>query len=93
MVAVEGLPLPVQLEQWLLQALQKAFLPDIGAGIVDKHARLHIAGSVDMAINAASGHAAAGKLTVILEVNAVQLCDLFAAEKVAHSAVSISSVN
>ena len=93
MVAVEGLTLAVELEQRLLQAFQEALFPDIRAGVMDEHAGLHITRGVDMAIDPAAGHAAAGKLAVVLEVDAIQLCDLFAAEKVAHSAVSISSVN
>lgn len=93
MVAVEGLTLAVELEQRLLQAFQEAFFPDICAGVMDEHAGLHITCGVDMAIDPAAGHAAAGKLAVVLEVDAIQPCDLFVAEKAAHSAVSISSVN
>ena len=47
-VVVEGLALVVLLEQRLLQALQKALFPDIGAGIMDKDAGLHITGRIDM---------------------------------------------
>ena len=73
MVAVKGLPLPIQPEQRLLQALQKALFPDIRAGIVDKHAGLHVARGIDVAVDAAAGYAAAGKLAVVLEVDAVEL--------------------
>lgn len=72
MVAVEGLPLAVELEQRLLQARQEAFIPDISAGVMDEHAGLHIADSIDVAVDSAAGHAASCKLTVVLEANAVQ---------------------
>ena len=72
-VAVKGLPLPVQPEQRLLQALQEALVADIRAGIVDKNAGLHVARGIDVAIDAAAGYAAAGKLAVVLEVDAVEL--------------------
>ena len=57
----------------LLQALQKALFPDICAGIVNKHAGLHVARRIDVAVDAAAGYAAAGKLAVVLEVDAVEL--------------------
>ena len=73
MVAVEGLTLAVELEQRLLQAFQEALFPDIRAGVMDEHTGLHITRGVDMAIDPAAGHAAAGKLAVVLEVDAIQL--------------------
>ena len=92
-VFVERLPLAIELEQRLLQALQKTLISDVGARVVDKDARLDIACGVDVAVDSAARNAAAGKLAVVLEVDAIQPCDLFVAEKAAHSAVSISSVN
>ena len=72
-VAVEGLSLAVELEQRLLQALQEALFPNIGAGVMDEHAGLHIACGVDVAVDAPARHAAAGELAVVLKVDAVQL--------------------
>ena len=69
-VVVEGLALVVFLEQGLLQALEQALVMDIGVGVVDKDAGLHIAGRVDMGILAAAGNAAVNVLAVILEVDA-----------------------
>ena len=40
---------------------------------MDKDAGLHIAGRIDVAVDAPAGHAAARKLAVILEVDAVEL--------------------
>ena len=59
-VAVEGLAFAVLQEEGLLQTLQKALLPDVGAGVVDEDAGLHVARGVDVAVDAAAGHAAAG---------------------------------
>ena len=43
MVAVEGLALVIFLEQGLLQAFQQALVMDVGAGVMDEYAGLHIA--------------------------------------------------
>ena len=40
---------------------------------MDKDAGLHITGRIDVAVNAPAGHTAAGKFTVILEIDAVEL--------------------
>ena len=53
MVVVERLALVIFLEQGLLQALQQALVVDVGVGVVDKDAGLHIAGRVDVGVLAA----------------------------------------
>ena len=41
---------------------------DVGVGIVDEHAGLHVARCIDVQVAATTGDAAAHELTVILEV-------------------------
>ena len=43
---------------------------DVGVGVVDKDARLHIAGGVDVGILATAGNAAVDVLAIVLEVDA-----------------------
>ena len=72
MVGIEGLSLAVELEQQLLQALQEALVPDIRAGVMDKHTGFHVACGVEVAVNSAASYASTCKLTIVLEVDAVQ---------------------
>ena len=73
MVAVEGLALVIFLEQGLLQAFQQALVMDVGTGVMDEYAGLHIAVGVDVSILAAAGDTAVNVLAVVLEVNA-EIC-------------------
>lgn len=68
MVLIEWLPFGVFLEQGLGQAGKKIIFIDIGTGVMDKYAGLHIAVRIDMAIVPAAGYAAADILTIVLEV-------------------------
>ena len=70
MVVVEGLALVIFLEQRLLQALQQALVMDVGVGVVDKDAGLHVASRVDVGVLTAAGNAAVDVLAVVLEVDA-----------------------
>ena len=72
MVAVEGLALVIFLEQGLLQAFQQALVMDVGAGVMDEYAGLHIAVGVDVSILAATGDTAVNVLAVVLEVQGVE---------------------
>ena len=91
-VAVKGLTLAVFQKQRLLQALQEALFPDIGAGIVDKDAGLHITCRIDMAVDAAAGHAAARKFTVILEIDAVKLLAAGHAADLTHTVFHVGAL-
>ena len=68
-VLVEGLVVMVGHEHGGLQALQQALLPDVGVGIVDEHAGVHVAVGVDVQVAAAAGDAPAHILGVVLEVH------------------------
>ena len=68
-VVVEGVVTAIRLENRLLEALEQRLLLDVGVGIVDKDAGLHVAARVDVAIHAAAGDAAADVLAVVLEVH------------------------
>ena len=70
MVVVERLALVIFLEQGLLQALQQALVVDVGVGVVDKDAGLHIAGRVDVGVLTAAGNATVDVLAIVLEVDA-----------------------
>lgn len=89
MVAVEGLALVIFLEQGLLQAFQQALVMDVGAGVMDEYAGLHIAVGVDVSILAAAGDTAVNVLAVVLEVNAE---NLLAAGKAADLAYTLDHV-
>ena len=68
MVAVEGLVLTVCHEQRLLQCGQQVHLLDIGTGIMDEYAGLHISVGVDMTVVSAACDTAAHIFTIVLEV-------------------------
>jgi hypothetical protein len=53
-------------------SLQQGLLADVGVGVVDEHAGIHIAVGVDVEIAAAAGDAAAHILRVVLEVHGEQ---------------------
>ncbi len=59
MILVKGLVVPVRQEQGLLQGIQEGGFPDVGAGIVDEHAGLHVAVGIDVAVIPPPGNAAA----------------------------------
>ena len=52
-----------------LQGLQQAHLPDVGVGVVDEDAGVHIAIGVDVEVAPPAGDAAAHILRVVLEVH------------------------
>ncbi len=72
MVLVEGLAVVIAMNSGLCRHLQQAPVMDVGIGIVDEHAGLHVAVGVDVEIVAAAGDAAAHKLAVVLEVHGVE---------------------
>jgi hypothetical protein len=59
-------------EQRGAQRLQYGLLADVGIGVVDEHAGVHIAVGVDVEVAAAAGYAAADILRVVLEVHGEQ---------------------
>ena len=89
MVAVEGLALVIFLEQGLLQAFQQALVMDVGTGVMDEYAGLHIAVGVDVSILAYAGDTAVNVLAVVLEVNAE---NLLASGKAADLAYTLDHV-
>ena len=68
-VVIEGLVVMVGHEQRGLQALQQGLLVDVGVGVVDEHAGIHVAVGVDVQVAAATGDTTAHVLAVVLEVH------------------------
>ena len=68
-VVVPGVVLAVGLEDGLAQAVEKVLVLDVGVGVVDEDARLHVTLGVDVAEHAAAGDAATHVLAVVLEVH------------------------
>ncbi len=71
-VLIEGLVLVVFHEHRSLQAFQQALVTDVVSGVVDEHARIHIAVGVDMQIATPAGDAAAHVFSVVEEVEREQ---------------------
>ena len=68
-VGVPRVVLAIGLEDRLLQALEQRLVLDVGVGIVDEDARLHVSPGVDVAKDAPSRYTAADILAVVLEVH------------------------
>ena len=90
MVLIEWLALAIELEQRLLEALEEGLLLDIGARIVNEDAGLNVARGVDVAVDPAASHAAAGKLAVVLEIDAVELFSARDPANLAHAVLHIN---
>ena len=69
MIFIEGLVVVIRHEQRLLQAVQKAHIIYVRAGIMDEHAGLHVARRVDVTVILTARYTAGNKLAVILEVD------------------------
>ena len=67
-VGVERLVSLIALEQRALVALEQGLLADVGVGVVDERARLHVAGGVDVHVATGAGNAATRVLAVVPEV-------------------------
>ena len=89
MIVVERLPLAVELEQRLLEALEEGLLLDVGARVVNEDAGLNVARGVDVAVDPAASHAAVGKLAVVLEIDAVELFSACDPADLAHAVFHI----
>lgn len=59
---------------------------------MDKDTGLHITGRIDVAVNAPAGHTAAGKFTVILEIDAVELLTAGHAADLAHTVFHVGAL-
>ena len=71
-VVVERLPLVVLHEDRRFQGIEQRRLAYVRVGVVREHARLHVAGGVDMQIASSAGDASAHELAIVLEVEGEQ---------------------
>ena len=82
-IVIERLPIMIGHEDRRLEALQQGLLADIGVGVVDKHAGIHIAIGIDVQVSAATGNAATHIFSIILKIHGKQrLCPAIVADSV-----------
>ena len=89
-VVVEGLSVVIGHEHRPPQAVQQGFFPDVGVGVVDEYAGVHVAVGIDVEITPATGNTPAHILPVILEVQ--QENGLGVAVVVPHPVVQLLSL-